>query len=92
MFSEDEDDIFGGTPKSKFFDIVFNANRNLVEFEFEKLFDRYVAMEALLEETMSEEELEKKINDFILHDADKVNEVKNDLFIGFVGDVLTNNE
>ena len=30
-------DIFESSPKEKFFDIVFNANRNLVEEELENL-------------------------------------------------------
>ena len=32
------DDIFGGEPRDKFFDIVYNANRNIVENELENLF------------------------------------------------------
>lgn len=92
MFSEDEDDIFGGTPKSKFFDIVYNANRNLVEFEIENMIDRYVAMEALLEEKLGEEALRVAVKDMLLNQTDKIYEAKNDVFIGFVGDVLTNNE
>lgn len=92
MFSDNEDDIFGGTPKSKFFDIVYNANRNLVEFELENIIEKYVAMEHLLEEQMSEFELENKIKSLILDNQDGINSAKNDFFIGFVGDVLTNNE
>ena len=36
MLYEDEDDFFVGSPRSKFFDILFNANRDLVENALEK--------------------------------------------------------
>lgn len=90
MFFDEDDDIFGGTPKSKFFDIVYNANRNLVEFELEKMVERYVAMETLLEE--KDEDFYHKIDSHILENQDKTDMSKNDFFIKFVGDVLTNNE
>lgn len=92
MFSEDEDDIFSTTPKKKFFDIIYNANRNLVEFEIENILDRYVAMEILLEEKLGDEGLKGAIEDILLNQADKIHGAKSDVFIGFVGDVLTNNE
>lgn len=88
----DEDDIFGGSPKSKFFDIIYNANRNLVEFELEKLLERQVALEKLLEQNYNQDEIENHIKNYIIDKPDTINEGKNDIFIGFVGDVLTNNE
>lgn len=90
MFFDEEDSIFGGTPKSKFFDIVYNANRNLVEFELEKMVEKYVALEALLEQ--NNVDITHEVNTYILDNADSINSAKNDFFIGFVGDVLTNNE
>jgi len=46
-FAFDEDDVFMGSPKSKFFDIIYNANRNLVELELEVLIERMACMEIL---------------------------------------------
>ncbi|MEJ2415154.1 MAG: DUF2018 family protein [Sulfurimonas sp.] len=31
---EDEDNIFGGSPKSKFMDVVFTANNDVVRYDF----------------------------------------------------------
>lgn len=90
MFFDEDDDIFGGTPKSKFFDIVFNANANLVRFELEKMVERYVAMESLLES--QDENFEQKVQSHIMDNQDEVESLKNDFFMGFVGDVLSNNE
>lgn len=87
MFLED-DDIFGGSPRTKFFDIVYNANRNLVENELENLLDRYVAMEIMLEE----KNLGEKVDSFVFENPDKIEQAKSDVYINFVGDVLTNNE
>lgn len=90
MFFDEEDEIFGGTPKSKFFDIIFNANRNLVEFELEKMVEKIVAMETILEQ--KDENFYKKLDSFILENGDKIEQGKSDFFISFVGDVLTNHE
>lgn len=90
MFFDEEDEIFGGTPKSKFFDIVFNANRNLVEFELEKLAEKLVALEALMEQ--KDEDFLQKVQNFILENPDAIHQGKNDFFIGFVGDVLSSHE
>ena len=83
------DDIFGGEPKDKFFDIVFNANRNLVENEIEKLFIELSCLRDLCEQ--------KGINIDDVHtyqalNADKVELGLNDIYIGITGDILSQNE
>ena len=45
---EDEDNIFGGTPQSKYHDIANQANNEIVEDELEKIIERYAYMEILL--------------------------------------------
>jgi len=55
MLYEDEDDFFMGSPKSKFFDIIFNANKNLVKEKLLDIVDRYNAMELLLEQSLEKE-------------------------------------
>jgi len=93
MFSNDEDDFLMGSPKSKFFDIVFNANRSLVEQSIEGVFDKHSAMELLLEEFVKDEnELEYRLNEIMLERADELLERKNSLFIATTGDVLTQHE
>ena len=46
-FLEDEDDIFTGSPKSKYFDISRQANEEIVEDEFDKLLEKLAVMEIL---------------------------------------------
>ena len=93
MLYEDEDDIFMGSPRSKFFDIMFNANRNLVEHKMETLIERYVAMEKMLEEHLGEEvDVQRIVDSLIIAEPDEIHHRKRDMFIVTVGDILTQNE
>ncbi|MCF6173151.1 MAG: DUF2018 family protein [Campylobacteraceae bacterium] len=93
MFTNDEDDFLMGSPRSKFFDIVYNANRSLAEQSIENVFDRYCAMELLLEEFIKDEnELELRLNEIIFNKPDEILQRKNSLFITATGDVLTQHE
>ena len=92
MLYEDEDDFFMGSPKSKFFDIVFNANRELVKTKLAHIIDRYSAMEILLEKEMDAQKLEAMIHTVLMDETDSVVEHNNDLFISSVGEILTQNE
>ena len=94
MLYEDEDDFFVGSPKSKFFDIMFNANRNLVENALEMHLERHVAMEILLEKLAEKEglNLEAEISTIGFEQQDDIHNAKMDFFISTVGDILTQNE
>ena len=94
MLHIDEDDYFVGSPQSKFFDILFNANKNLVKDTLEKHVERHAAMEILLEKLCAQTEID--IEDELMHikveQLDKVHHYKTDFFISTVGDILTQNE
>ncbi|MDD3343953.1 MAG: DUF2018 family protein [Sulfurospirillaceae bacterium] len=95
MLYEDEDDFFMGSPKSKFFDIVFNANRDIVKDQLLKVAERYCAMELLLEKYLidkDESEIDALIKTTLYEEADAIHERMMDFFIGNVGDILTQNE
>ncbi|MFK5881946.1 MAG: DUF2018 family protein [Sulfurospirillum sp.] len=93
MFLNDEDDFLMGSPRSKFYDIVYNANRSLAEQSIDGVFDKYCAMELLLEEYIKDDmELEYRLNEILLGKADELNERKNSLYIAATGDVLTQHE
>ncbi len=91
MLYEDEDDIFMGSPKSKFFDILFNANKDLVKTKLLHIVDRYNAMELLLEKEL-EENVDHAIATVLLEEADAIMHRNNDFFIATVGEILTQNE
>lgn len=87
---EDEDDIFMGSPRSKFLDIVFNANRSLVEAELERLIERLATLELIQQE--DPEMLDKKLLDYRLKNQDAVDTKVKSLYIESMGNVLTQNE
>lgn len=92
MFMED-DEIFGGTPEKKYYDILFTANRNLVQNELNENLDRIAAMEMLLEEMMGEEkDLEKILFNYMINNRDAIDERRMNLYIVGMGNIVTRNE
>ncbi|OQX75019.1 MAG: hypothetical protein B6D59_00355 [Campylobacteraceae bacterium 4484_4] len=92
MFME-EDDLFGGTPEKKYFDIIFNANRNLVEGHLRENLDRIAALEMLLEEMLGEDkDVDQIIRNFIFQHQDEIAKRRDNLYIIGMGDILTQNE
>ncbi len=89
---EDEDDIFQGSPKSKFMDIVFNANRDLVQNELDRLMRRLAAMEVLLQETHGEDGIDRVIKSMDFERSDEIEMMAKNLYLTSVGNVLTQNE
>lgn len=82
-------DIFEGTPKEKFFDILYNSNRNLVENELENFFIKFIAFEEICRQ--------KGIHDgdvvsFLATNQDIIEEGLNDIYISLTGNILSNHE
>ena len=88
---EDENDIFGGTPRSKFMDIIYNANQNLAILELERLMQRQAALELMLDEVHGEA-LEQKIKAVEFERADEITNLCKSLYIESVGNILSANE
>ncbi|MDR0762625.1 MAG: DUF2018 family protein [Campylobacteraceae bacterium] len=91
LLNIDENDILTGSPRSKFFDMLFNANKNLVTDVMEEWVERFAAMEYLLRCEFGDE-FESKIQETIYENPDAVEESKNDFFIGKVGEILSQHE
>jgi len=79
------------TPKDKFFEIVYNANKNLVIEELEDVFKRLAALEILAEECYGDD-VEAKINEIYFNKSDELEEVEQDLYIHSMANILTKNE
>ncbi|WP_456381935.1 DUF2018 family protein [Hydrogenimonas sp.] len=93
MIFEDEEDIFtGGSPKKKFFDIVYNANRNLVEKELEKLVLRLCIVETMLEEKIGEEALEHEVRQQSMLPSAELENCTASKYIELTANILTQNE
>lgn len=88
---EDADDVFLGSPQSKFMDIIFTANQNLVQEQLEKMVNRLAAMEILLDEKMGDTwESQMATRDY--DRMDEVEEKAKSLYIEFTGEIVTRNE
>ncbi len=90
---EDEDDIFMGSPKSKFLEIVYNANRNIAEAELLQLVERIAALELLLEERgMDADELDNVLKTLMFEKAAEIDETTKNIYMDCVGKILSQSE
>ena len=88
-FFEDEDDIFVGSPKSKYFDISNQANNEIVQDEFDKLLEKMAVMEMLLSKDKDEDfDINRVIKQYAFENADEVNDMKKGLYIELTGDIV----
>nr|WP_314069578.1 DUF2018 family protein [uncultured Campylobacter sp.] len=80
-------DIFEGSPREKFFEILYAASPTLVQNEIEEALIRLIACERLCETRgISEREIESFIAQQDLQDE------LNDKFLQMSGNILSNNE
>lgn len=84
---KDDDGAFMGTPQSKFFDIVYNGNRDMAEAEIDALLDRLAAFEVLFGE---HEGIEEKITSVKFEQIDAFKNAKHDIYITSMGNIVTN--
>lgn len=88
-FLEDEDDIFVGTPKSKYFDIANQANDEIVQDEFDKLLEKVAVMEMLLSEGKGEDfDINDVVRQYVIQNLDEVEQMKKGLYIELTGDIV----
>lgn len=85
---EDEENIFGGTPKSKFWDIANQASNDLVKDEFDKIIAKFAMMEAFLEESIGDEELLRKMSQYEIEKSMELENRKKSLYVAFTGDIV----
>ena len=85
---EDENDIFAGTPESKFWDIRAQLSDDLFKDEFDKLVERLAIMESMLSETHDYEDLDKIIASYRYTQLDKVEELKKSTYMELAGQLI----
>lgn len=85
---EDEDNIFGGTPRSKYLDIARQANEEIVADELDKIVQKFAIMEAMLQETKDHETLDRMIAQYGFEHSDEVENRKKGLYIEFTGEIV----
>ncbi len=88
---EDEDDLFGGTPKSKFMDVVFNANNDIVRQELANFIDKVAIMEQMLEEHVGED-INKAVQQYYFQHQDDCDTKAKSLYVELTGAILSQSE
>jgi len=85
---EDEENIFGGTPASKYHDIATQSNDEIVKDEFDKIVEKFAIMEAMLEEFDNSGDLDKKIAQYGFEHSKEIENMKKGLYIEFTGNIV----
>ncbi|MDD2886912.1 MAG: DUF2018 family protein [Aliarcobacter sp.] len=88
-FSEDEDDIFMGSPKSKFFDVSRQASKEIVEEETDKIIEKLAVLEMIISENKDENfDINEYIKEYTLENYEKVKAMKKGLYVEFTGEII----
>jgi hypothetical protein len=85
---EDEDNIFGGTPKSKYWDFRNQVSQDLDEDEFDKIVEKIAIMEVMLGEHYDIENLDRMIKSYAMQNMSEVEEMKKNVYIELAGSLL----
>jgi hypothetical protein len=88
---EDEEDIFGGSPRSKFMDVVFNANNDIVRQELENFIEKVAVMELMLEESVGDD-IDRAVANYRNAHLDEVAQKTKSLYVELMGAVLSQSE
>ena len=89
-FTEDEDDIFMGSPKSKFFDVSRQASKDIVEEEIDKIVEKLAVLEMIISEGKDENfDINQYIRDYTFANMDDVNGMKKGLYVEFTGEIIS---
>ncbi len=85
---EDEDDIFGGTPMSKYWDIANKTAQDGVKEEFDAVVERIAAMEAILQEHHDVEDFDLAIKNYCSNNRDKIDNLKKSVYMELAGKLI----
>lgn len=85
---EDEDDIFAGTPQSRYWDISKQLSEDLIKDEFDVLVKRIAVMEAMLSKTQNIETIARDISTYELENFSEVEELKKSVYMELAGQLI----
>ena len=89
-FTEDDDDIFFGSQKSKFFDIVEQTHRDLFEDELDKVFEKLAILELIVSQGKDENfDINSYLEEFKNENIDEVNSMKKGLYMEISGEIIS---
>ena len=86
---EDEDDIFSGSPKTKYFDILTNSSSEVAVDELDRAFERLAIFEMMMSEEKGEDyDLYAEIEKYKFNHSSEVENKKKSLYIEYTGNIV----
>ena len=85
---EDEENIFGGSPQSKFWDIVNTASDEVVKDQIDKFVEKFAAMEKMLMKEHGEEELDAVVSKYTFENSIDIDNHKKSVYVELAGEVV----
>ena len=86
---EDEDDILGGTPKTKFWDMLITAHEDTSKEVIDDIATNYAILEHIVKQTIKEEKLNDYLKFYYKENESEIQEDKKSLYLEFVGKVVS---
>ena len=85
---EDENDIFAGSPQSRYWDISGQLSEDLVKDEFDIIVQRLAVMEAMLSEMHDYDDLDRTVKSYALSNMAQVEELKKSVYMELAGQLI----
>ncbi|MDD3769462.1 DUF2018 family protein [Sulfuricurvum sp. IAE1] len=85
---EDEDDIFGGSPQSKYWDIATQVSEDLYRYDFDEIMTKIAVMEKMLMQQHGEEELDRIVESYAIMNQSEIENHKKSLYMEYAGRLI----
>lgn len=85
---EDEDDIFGGSPQSKYWDIATQVSEDLYRYDFDEIITKIAVMEKMLMQQHDEDDLDKIVSSYAITNQSEIEDHKKSLYMEYAGRLI----
>lgn len=85
---EDEDNIFNGTPQSKYWDIAKQVSEDLYQYDFDEIMTKIAVMEKMLMQQHDEDELNRIVENYALMNQEEIENHKKSLYMEYAGRLI----
>jgi len=85
---EDEGDIFGGSPQSKYWDIANQVSEDLYRYDFDEIMTKIAVMEKMLMQQYNEDDLNRIVESYALMNQEEVDNHKKSLYMEYAGRLI----
>lgn len=85
---EDEGDIFGGSPQSKYWDIANQVSEDLYRYDFDEIITKIAVMEKMLMQQHNEDDLNRIVESYALMNQEEIENHKKSLYMEYAGRLI----